>query len=66
MWYWLSVYAVVVVAVAVPILLLYLIGLLIGLTVGATRFTVHSLKTATAVRKASERTHWTAFRRKAA
>jgi hypothetical protein len=66
MWYWLSVYALVVVAVAVPVLLLYLVDLLLRLTVAATRFTVRNLRTAVAGRKESDNTRWTAIWRKAA
>jgi len=65
MLYWLGVYLLVVIGVAVPFVLLYLIGLVMWLAATAIGSMTKSLTDALAAR-AVLRTPWSAIRRKAA
>jgi hypothetical protein len=64
--YWLGVYLLVVIGVAVPFLLLYVVGILFWLTITAVRSMMRGLKHALADQPDFSRTHWSAIRRKAA
>jgi hypothetical protein len=66
MLYWLGVYLLVVISVAAPFLLLYLVGLVVWLAAGAIGSTKKILTNALAVRKGFSRAHWSAIWRKAA
>jgi hypothetical protein len=58
MLYWLGVYVLVVIGVAIPFLLLYIVGSLLWLTITAIRSMMRSLQHALAARPDFSRTHW--------
>lgn len=64
--YWLGVYILVVIAVAVPCLLLYLIGLVSWLAVAAVRFVTRQIKDSLEVRINRSKPYRGAIRHKAA
>jgi uncharacterized membrane protein len=66
MLYWLGVYLLVAIGVAVPLLLLYVVGLVFWLSVAAIRSTVRSVRDVLPVRTDFPRANWTVIRRKAA
>jgi len=64
MWYWVGVYALVIIAVFLPFVLLYMIAGVLWLGVMATRFMVRNVKNAWAVRTHFfSRQHWSMIRR---
>lgn len=65
MLYWLGVYLLVAVSVAIPFLLLYLVGILFWLAFTSIRSALRSLRETLAFRRDLGRPHWTAIRRKA-
>jgi hypothetical protein len=66
MLYWLGVYLLVAIGVAVPFLLLYVVRLVFWLGVTAIRSTVRRLSDVFPVRTDFARANWTVIRRKAA
>jgi hypothetical protein len=66
MLYWLGVYLLVVIGVAVPFVLLYVVGLVFWLSVTAIRSTVRSVRDILPVRTDFPRANWPVIRRKAA
>jgi hypothetical protein len=66
MLYWVGVYLLVAIAVAVPFLVLYVVGLVLWLSVAAIRSTVRSVKGVLPVRTDFPRANWSVIRRKAA
>ena len=66
MLYWLGVYALVVVAVAVPFLLLYLAICVCWLGLAAVRFAIRSIANARPIRADFARPNWSVVRRRAA
>jgi hypothetical protein len=62
--YWLSVYLLVVIVVALPFLLLYVAGLVFWLAVSAIGSMTRRLRKAFAVRSDLLRAHWSAVRRR--
>jgi hypothetical protein len=66
MLYWLGVYVLVGVAVAISLLALYVVGIVLWLTVTAILSLMRDLRKALATRPDFCRTHWSAIRRKAA
>jgi len=66
MLYWLSVYMLVVIGVAVPFVVLYLVGVLFWLAFGSIRFLMRSLKNAWTARPEFEPAQSNIIRRNAA
>ena len=66
MLYWLGVYLLVAIGVAVPFLVLYVVGLVFWLGVAAIRSTVRSVRDVLPVRTDFSRANWSVIRRKAA
>jgi hypothetical protein len=66
MLYWLSVYGLVAIGVAVPLLVLYVLGIILWLIITAIRSMIWSLKDALAFRPDFSRAHWSDIRRKVA
>jgi hypothetical protein len=66
MLYWLGVYLLVIVGVAVPFLALYVGGVLLWLALGSIRFAKRRLKDALTLQPDFSRTQWSVIRRKAA
>jgi len=66
MLYWLGVYVLVAISVAVPLLVLYVLGIVLWLILTAIRSTIRSLKDALAVRPDFSRAYWSVIRRKVA
>ena len=66
MLYWLGVYLLVVIGVAVPLMVLYVVGFVFWLGIVAIRSTVRSVKNALPVRTEFARANWFVIRRKAA
>ena len=66
MLYWLGVYLLVVIGVAVPFLVLYAVGLVFWLSVAAMRSTLRSVRDVLTVRTDFPRASWSVIRRKAA
>ena len=64
--YWLNVYLLVAIGVAVPFLLLYIVGLLFWLIRAAIGSTIHGLKNVFAVGPGFWSGHWSVIWRKAA
>jgi hypothetical protein len=66
MLYWLGVYLLVALSVAIPFLLLYFVGILFWLAFTAIRSASRTLRDTLAFRRDLGRAHWTVIRRKAA
>jgi hypothetical protein len=66
MLYWLGLYLLVIVGVAVPFVLLYLVAVFFWLALGATRVLMRNLKDMLTARPDFSRAQWSGIRRKAA
>ena len=66
MLYWLGVYLLICIAVAIPFLLLYIAGILFWLALGAVLSAMRSLRDVLMHQPHFARAHWSAVRRKTA
>ena len=66
MLYWLGVYLLICIAVAIPFLLLYVAGIVFWLALSGLRSVMRNLRDVLEARADFARSHWTAIRRKTA
>jgi hypothetical protein len=66
MLYWLGVYVLVAIGVAIPLLILYAVGIVLSLTVTAILSLMRGLRHALAAQPDFSKTYWSAIRRKVA